>query len=112
MLTEEQEQTTQILALSVDSPEDLQRMVDRISAEDSLTPRFPFLTDPDHQVIDRYGLFNPDDPSGRQITHPATYVIDTEGVVRWKFVEVDYRVRPGNEDILAALAELSGEDGR
>jgi peroxiredoxin len=106
LLTEEQEQTTQILALSVDSPEDLQRMVDRISADDSLTPRFPFLTDPDHRVIDRYGLFNTEDQRGRQLTHPATYVIDMEGVVRWKFVEVDYRVRPGNEDVLAALAGL------
>jgi len=27
-------------------------------------------------------------------------------MVRWKFVEVDYSVRPGNEDVLAALAEL------
>ncbi len=106
MLTEEQEQTTQIIALSVDSPEDLQRMVDRISADDDLAPRFPFVTDPDHRVIDRYGLFNPDDPRGRQLTHPATYIIDMEGVVRWKFVEVDYRVRPGNEDLLAVLGGL------
>jgi len=106
MLTEEQEETTQILALSVDAPEDLQRMVDRISADDSLVPRFPFLTDEGHQVIDRYGLFNDADPRGRQITHPATYIIDREGVVRWKFVEVDYRIRPSNEDVLAALAEV------
>ena len=106
MLTEEQVETTQILALSVDSSEDLQKMVDRISADDSLAPRFPFLTDPDHKVIDRYGRFNADDPRGRQLTHPATYVIDREGIVRWKFVEVDYRVRPGNEDVLAALEDL------
>jgi hypothetical protein len=33
-------------------------------------------------------------------------VIDREGVVRWKFIEIDYRVRPTNEDILAALAEV------
>ena len=106
MLTDEQEETTQILALSVDAPEDLQRMVDRISADDSLVPRFPFLTDEGHQVIDRYGLFNDADPRGRQITHPATYLIDREGVVRWKYVEVDYRLRPSNEDVLAALAEV------
>ena len=106
MLTEEQEKTTQIIALSVDSPEDLQRMVDRISADDSVDARFPFVTDPEHKVIDRYGLFNVDDLRGRQLTHPATYVIDMEGVVRWGFVEVDYKLRPGNEDVLAALAEL------
>ena len=71
-------------------------------------PTSPFLTDPGHQVIDRYGLFNPDGPRGRQITHPATFVIDREGIVRWRFVEVDYRIRPGREEILAALAEVEG----
>jgi peroxiredoxin len=105
LLTEGQENDTQLVALSVDSPEDLQRMVDTVS-EDGHPPRFPFLTDPGHQVIDRYGLFNPDDPRGRQITHPATYVIDKDGVVRWMHVEVDYTVRPSNEDVLRALAEI------
>jgi len=102
-LTREQEETTQILALSVDAPEDLRRMVDRISAEDNQAPRFPFLWDEGHRVIDRYGLFNDADPRGRQITHPATFIIDRGGVVRWKFVEVDYRIRPSNEDVLEAL---------
>jgi len=108
LLTDSQRETTQILVLSVDAPEDLQRMVDRISADDSLAPTFPFLSDEGHKVIDRYGLFNDADPRGRQITHPATYIIDREGVVGWKFVEVDYRVRPTNEDVLAALAEVQG----
>ncbi len=90
----------------MDSPDDLQKMVDRISTEDGLVPDFPLLSDPGHRVIDRYGLFNPADPKGRQITHPATFVIDTEGVVRWKMVEVNYKVRPTNEDILRALAML------
>jgi peroxiredoxin len=105
-LSDEQETDTQIVALSVDSPEDLQRMIDRISADDQIEPDFPFLTDPGHRVIDRYGLFNPNDPNGRQITHPATYVIDKEGVIRWKYVEVDYTVRPSNEDILEVLAGI------
>ena len=108
LLTAEQEATTQILVLSVDSPADLQRMVDRISADDSQAPRFPFLTDEGHRVIDRYGLFNDGDPRGRQITHPATFIIDREGFVRWRFVEVDYRIRPSNEEVLAALAEVKG----
>ena len=106
LLDEGQKVETQILALSVDAPEDLQRMIDRISSDDGVSPDFPFLTDPGHQVIDRYGLFNPEDPRGRQITHPATFLIDKEGVVRWRFVEVDYRVRPSNEDVLEALTGL------
>lgn len=106
LLTPELETTTQILVLSVDEPEDLRRMVDKISQGDGVAPDFPFLTDPGHEVIDRYGLFNPDDPRGRQITHPATFILDMEGVVRWRFVEVDYRVRPENEEILSALEDV------
>ena len=106
LLSPEQKETVQILALSVDDPEDLRRMVDRISQGVSGPPDFPFLTDAGHRVIDRYGLLNPQDPSGRQITHPATFVIDREGVVRWRFVEVDYRVRPTNAEIMEALAAL------
>jgi peroxiredoxin len=106
LLTEEQEASTQILAVAVDDPEDLQKMVDGISQDDGILPGFPFLTDRDHSVIDRYGLFNDADPRGRQITHPATMLIDKVGVVRWKFVEVDYRVRPTNEDVLAELGRV------
>jgi peroxiredoxin len=106
LLDEDQKVDTQIIALSVDAPEDLQRMIDRISSDDGVLPDFPFLTDPGHRVIDRYGLFNADDPRGRQIAHPATFVIDKTGVVRWRFVEVDYRVRPSNEDVLHALGGL------
>ncbi len=92
--------------MSVDGPEDLQRMVERISREDGVRAEFPLLTDAGHHVIDRYGLFNTDDPKGREITHPATFVIDSAGVVRWRFVEVDYKVRPTNEQILDVLATL------
>ena len=106
LLTPEQKETTRILVLSVDEPADLQRMVDRIAQAAGGPPDFPFLTDPDHRVIDRYGLFNPDDPRGRQLTHPATFVIDRQGVVRWRFVEVDYRVRPTNEQILQAVSAI------
>ena len=101
----EQQQETVILAISVDDRERQQMMIDRV-AEDGIEMNFPLLSDPDHAVIDRYGLFNHEDPRGREITHPATYVIDKEGVVRWRFVEVNYRERPSNEDILAELAAL------
>ena len=81
-------------------------MIDRVLEADGVELDFPLLSDPDHRVIDRYGIFNQEDPRGREIAHPATYVIDAEGTVRWKFVEVNYRVRPSNADILAELEEL------
>ncbi len=81
-------------------------MVDRISMEDGMVPDFPFLSDPGHRVINRYGLFNASEAKGRPVPHPTTLVIDERGVVRWKFVEVDYKIRPSNEDILEALRAI------
>ncbi|GIW52401.1 MAG: hypothetical protein KatS3mg081_1756 [Gemmatimonadales bacterium] len=103
-MTAEEKRETEILAVSVDSKADLQRMVDRISREDGRVPDYIFLSDPGHRVIDRYGLLNPDDPRG--IPHPTTYVIDKQGVVRWKFTEVDYKIRPTNQMILEALRSI------
>jgi peroxiredoxin len=92
------------VTVSVDDTEGMKKMVDRISKDDKVAPDFVMLSDPDHAVIDRYGLLNED--SGRPMPHPATYVIDREGVVRYRFVEVDYKVRPTNEDILEVLKGL------
>lgn len=105
LLTADEKKYTQILAIAVDSKEDLQKMVDRISKEDTVLPDFPFLSDPNRKVIDRYGLLNPH-PQRGGIAHPATYVIDKQGIVRWKSVNVDFRVRPANEQIRAALKTL------
>jgi peroxiredoxin len=99
--------TTELIALSSDDPSDLQMMVDRVAEEnDGLMLDNTFLSDPGAGVINRYGLFNQDDPRGRAIPHPTTYVIDMDGVVRWKMTEVNYRIRPENVDILAALSEI------
>ena len=97
---------TEILAVASDDPADLQRMVDRVREEYGVSLDFPLLSDPEAAVIHRYGLFNQDDPRGRAIPHPTTYVIDRDGVVRWKMTEVNYRIRPENEDVLAALRQL------
>ncbi len=64
---------------------------------------FPLLEDRNHRVIDRYGLLN---PKGRGWPYPATYIIDREGIVRWKFVEVNFKVRPTNDTVLGALKDL------
>jgi peroxiredoxin len=82
-------------------------MVDRVRDESGgATIDYTLLSDAGAAVINRYGLFNQADPRGRAIPHPTTYVIDMDGVVRWKLTEVDYRVRPTNDDILAELLRL------
>ena len=95
--------------MSVDDREKQQMMIDRVIEEDGIVPDFTMLTDVDHRVIDRYGLFNPDEPRSRPVPHPTVFVIDKAGVVQWKFVEVNYRIRPENEDILAALTALRND---
>lgn len=81
-------------------------MIDRVAESDGRRLEYRLLSDPDHAVIDRYGLLNQHDPRQRPIPHPTVFVIDQGGVVRWKFVEVNYKIRPTNEDVLAALDQL------
>ena len=81
-------------------------MIDRVAAEDGMLIEFQLLADPDNAVIDRYGLYNPDESQSRAVPHPTVLVIDKDGVVQWKFIEINFRIRPTNEDILAAVTEL------
>ncbi len=106
LLPDDLQDETEIVTVSVDDRDGMQLMIDRVAADDGMAPDFIMLSDPDHAVIDRYGLFNENAPPNRPLPHPATYVIDKEGVVRYRFVEVDYRVRPTNEDILEVLKTL------
>lgn len=92
--------------MSIDEREQQQMMIERVAEEDGMAIDYVMLTDTDHRVIDRYGLYNPDEPKHRPVPHPATYVIDREGIVRYAFVEVNYRVRAENSTILSVLAEL------
>lgn len=91
------------MAISIDSHQDSKKLVQKLKDRSSGEFDFPLLEDKDHKVIDRYGLLNPD---GQGWPHPATYVVDKKGIVRWKFVEVDYTKRPSNEQILQALRKL------
>ena len=93
----------EILAVSVDPADKLLQMRNRI--KDKPGVNFPFLSDLNHRVIDRYGLLN--DKAQRAMPHPATFVIDNAGIVRWRFIEVDYKVRPSNEMVLTELKKLA-----
>lgn len=57
---------------------------------------YPLLSDPDSEVIKRFGLLNeevsPED-DGYGIPHPGTFVVDRDGIVRSKYFEKDYRER-------------------
>jgi peroxiredoxin len=103
-LTPQEKEKTQILAVSIDSHEDSKKFIQKLQGRFPGDYDFPFLEDKNHKVIDRYGILNPD---GKGWPHPATYVIDPQGMVRWKFIEVNYRVRPTNAQVLQALKNAS-----
>ncbi len=67
---------------------------------------FPILLDPEAATIRSYGLLNEQDSRGRLIPHPAAIVVDGEGVVRFVFVETNYRLRPASAELVAELDKL------
>jgi alkyl hydroperoxide reductase subunit AhpC len=89
--------------VSIDSHDLSKKFIQKLQEKFPGEYDFPFLEDKDHKVIDRYGILNPD---GKGLPHPATYIIDPQGIVRWKFVEVNYRIRASNEQILQELRKI------
>ena len=107
LLTAAERASTVILGVSPDNIPDLEKMGQKILAKAPGPVRTLLLADPDLAVIKRYGLFNEASTgTARPVPHPTTYVIDREGVVRWKFTEVNYRVRPTNEMVMEALRKV------
>lgn len=92
--------------MSVDGVEKQQMMIDRVMKEYEIEVDFTLLTDVDHRVIDRYGIYNEMTPDTNPIPHPTTLVIDMDGVIRWMVTERNYKMRPENEEILAALSAI------
>lgn len=105
LLTDELKQDTEMMVVSIDDDKGTQTATTRISA-DGMKPDFAFLSDPEHTVIARYGIMNPAG-TRRGIPHPATYVIDKKGMVQWKDIQTDYKIRPTNAAVLTAVKTLS-----
>jgi peroxiredoxin len=95
-------------AISVDSAAQSRAFAASIAADGRGSVSYRLLSDPDHRVIDSYGLADPHyarlDYFG--IPYPTTYVIDRMGRVRWARIDRDYTQRPPNSEIRAALDAL------
>ncbi len=63
---------------------------------------FPFLLDPDAEAIKAWGLLNEAD-SDSLIPHPAVVILDVDGIVRYLFVETNYRLRPPVAEVIERL---------
>lgn len=71
---------------------------------------FPLLSDPDSEIIERFGILNtmidPDDHPWHGIPYPGAYVTDADGLITAKFFESSLQFRPSAEQLRrAALGE-------
>lgn len=103
------DEQVRVLAVSVDDHEKTKQLINKIAADGNGPVNYAMLSDPGHKVIDAYGLHDPayDGTKFDGIPHPTVYVIDKNGRVAWAKVETDYKVRPSNADIRAALDALN-----
>ena len=107
LLPEQRKKDTLIVGVSPDTLEDIVKVIPKVQSKADRDFAFTLLSDADHKVIDRYGLLNAKAAErGRNLPHPTTYVIDKTQTIRWKFTEVDYKIRPTNEMILRELGKI------
>lgn len=102
-----------LYAVSIDSHADTIEFAKKIAADGKGNINYPLLSDPQHKTIDAYGIRNPsfddkayDGKSFAGVPYPAVFVIDKQGRVAWAVIEEDYKKRPSNADIRAALSAL------
>jgi peroxiredoxin len=66
--------------------------------------QFPLLSDFNKEVIRQYGVFNEDMIGLKGIAKRAVFVLDKEGIVRYREVLDDARNEPDYQKVLAATA--------
>jgi glutaredoxin-dependent peroxiredoxin len=77
--------------------------------QDQQALTFPLLSDFNKQVIRDYGVFNEDMIGLKGVAKRAVFVIDKDGIVRYREVLDDARNEPDYDKVFAALA--GGTDG-
>jgi len=102
------DEPVRLWAISVDAPSVSKGFAEAIAADGRGGVAFQLLSDPQHRVIDAYGLRDPRYAGLRRagIPYPAAYVIDRTGRITWARVDKDYTQRPPNPEIRAALDAL------
>lgn len=93
-----------VAAISVDSTEESGHLCQ------SRGYTYPFLSDPKAEVIRRYGILHPKaGENGQDIARPAEFLVDSAGIVRWKNLTDDIRIRARPELVLNAVVKQIGE---
>ena len=98
-----------LYAISVDPPDVSKSFAEKIASDGKGKLNFSLLSDPEHKIIDAYGLRDPayEEQKIYGIPHPAVYVINKDGKVAWAKVESNYRERPTNQQIRVAIDHVA-----
>ncbi|MFN2454480.1 MAG: peroxiredoxin family protein [Pyrinomonadaceae bacterium] len=101
-------EAAQLYAISIDPPARSKDFAAKIAADGRGAIKYSLLSDPRHQTIDAYGLHDPayDGQEFEGIPRASVYVIDKQGRISWAQNAVNYKKRPTNTDIRAALDAL------
>jgi peroxiredoxin len=100
-LGELQRQGIRPVAISVDSPEESAKLCKKARYT------YTFLSDPKAEVIRSYDLLHAKaGEHGQDIARPAEFLLDSSGVVRWRNLTEDFRVRATGDDVLKAAKAL------
>ena len=85
------------------SPDDIKK---HKKFEEKFSLPFPLVADPDHKVIDKYGVWGEKKLYGRTYDglHRTTFLIDGKGIIRKVFLKP--RSKQHAEDIMKAVNEL------
>jgi peroxiredoxin len=75
--------------------------------QDQQQLNFPLLSDYNKQVIRDYGVFNEDMIGLKGIAKRAVFVIDRDGVVRYREVLEDARNEPNYQHVMTSVASLA-----
>jgi len=92
----------QLVTVSTDTPEEIRTQRARHGAHATM------LSDRDLAITDRYGLRNPTNITPHGIMGmpiPTTFLVDAQGIIRWKDQATNYQERSHPDRVLAAIRE-------
>jgi peroxiredoxin len=98
-ITEFEGSGTQLVAVSPDTVQENLKVAERLDLS------FPILSDPDLELTKAMGVLHEGGgPMGSDIPRPAVFIVE-DGVVQWKDVTGNWRIRIRPETLLGALAQ-------
>jgi peroxiredoxin len=95
------QRNTEVVAIVVDPVEQNAHVVRDLGLD------YRILADPSLTAIDAYGLRHDQGREQPPIARPATFLIDANGVVRWRDLTENYRLRPRPQTIVAAIDRIT-----